>query len=197
MRTPPTPPDQTQPGDQLSSSGGQAPTPGSPAPRVAEGSGSRATSSIQAEKSQIASGDPEITRIAQQLEVFEATSQRRSHQCKVLIRLVSLLFGLLEILLVLRFLFRLLGADLNNSLLRILYSLSHLLMAPFAGIFPDQLLGSSGLWNPQGSQGVFEASTLLALFSYALLTWLIVRLVRATWHARPPRSERRRDPRRR
>lgn len=189
MRIPLAPPDQTQPGDQPASPGGQAPTLRPSASRLAEGGSVRATSSEQAEQRQIASEIAEIQRIAQQLEIFEATLQRRSHWRTIVTTLLALLFGLLEVLLLLRFLLRLLGADPNTSFLRVLYGLSHLLTTPFAGIFPDQLLGSSGLWNAQdpGSQGVFEAPTLLALLSYALLTWLIVWLVRATWHSRPPR----------
>lgn len=198
MRTPLTPPDQTWSDDQPPSPGGQAPTPSPPAPRVAESGSSRATSSGQAEQRQIASEIAEVQRIAQQLEIFEATSQRRAHWRTVVTTLLALLFGLLEVLVLLRFLLQLFGATPTTSFLRVLYDLSHLLTAPFAGLVPDPLPGSSDLWNDQapGSQGLFELSTLLALLSYALLTWLIVWLVRTALRPRPVHSERWRDPRR-
>jgi hypothetical protein len=50
-----------------------------------------------------------------------------------------------------------------------LYNLSHIFVVAFNGIFNDQTLGRSG---------VFEVSTLIAMIIYALLAWGIVSLGR-------------------
>jgi len=74
----------------------------------------------------------------------------------------------LEIILLLRFIFRLLGASQSSGFVVFLYNLSHVFVAPFNGIFNDQGLGSS----------VVEASTLVAMLIWALIIWGLVSLGR-------------------
>ena len=76
---------------------------------------------------------------------------------------------MLEILLLLRFFFRLLGANQDNGFIMFLYNLSHVFVVAFNGIFNDQTLGRNG---------IFEVSTLIAMIIYALLAWGIVSLGR-------------------
>lgn len=82
--------------------------------------------------------------------------------------LIYFLLGVLEVIMGLRWLFRLLGANTDNSFISFLYSLSHIFVAPFNNIFNDQALGR---------QGVFEFSTLIAMLIYALIAWGLVTLV--------------------
>ena len=78
------------------------------------------------------------------------------------------ILGVLEVILLLRLLLRLLGANEASGFVTFIYSLSHIFVGPFNGIFNDQALGRS----------VFEASTLVAMIVYALLAWGIVSLGR-------------------
>lgn len=87
---------------------------------------------------------------------------------RMVIRILDLLVGLVEFLLGLRILLRLLGASPGTGFTEWLYSLTDQLIAPFSGIFPSYTL--SGNY-------VIEFSALFAMFAYAVLGWLIIRLV--------------------
>ena len=78
------------------------------------------------------------------------------------------ILGVLEVILLLRLLLRLLGANEVSGFVMFIYNLSHIFVGPFNGIFNDQTLGRS----------VFEASTLIAMIVYALIAWGIVSLGR-------------------
>ena len=84
-----------------------------------------------------------------------------------LIQLVWLLFGILEVLLVLRFLLRLIGANPGVSFTDFIYDLSAFFLAPFAFIVSPTVI--DGL--------VFEWHTLIALLAYWILGWIIVRSI--------------------
>ncbi len=79
-----------------------------------------------------------------------------------------LVFDFIEGLLLLRFLFKILGANAGNALIGFLYRLSEPLVYPFRGIFPN-------VQNGAGS--VFEWNTLLAIVAYALIATIIVSLL--------------------
>ncbi|OJV91483.1 MAG: hypothetical protein BGO39_21755 [Chloroflexi bacterium 54-19] len=76
--------------------------------------------------------------------------------------------GVLEILLAVRFVFRLLGADTSNGFANFIFNVSTPFVGPFNGIFNDQTLSRVG---------VLEISTLLAMVIYALVAWGIVKLM--------------------
>ena len=86
------------------------------------------------------------------------------------------ILGVLEVILALRLIFRLLGANEDNGFITFLYSLSHVFVGPFNGIFNDQALGRS----------VFEISTVVAMLVYALIAWGIVSLGRLLFAPLPP-----------
>jgi serine/threonine protein kinase len=73
----------------------------------------------------------------------------------------------LEILLVLRFLLRLLGANQDSGFVTFLYNLSHVFVGIFNGIFNDQAIGTSH---------VIETSTTMAMIFYGLLFLIVWRL---------------------
>jgi hypothetical protein len=108
-------------------------------------------------------------RVDSHAEVFEDTNQRRANIRYRIERITYSVLGVLEVILLLRLFFRLLGASRYNGFIIFLYGLSHVFVAPFNGIFNDQALGS---------RSVFEVSTLIAMFVYALLAWGIVVLGR-------------------
>ncbi len=78
------------------------------------------------------------------------------------------LFTVLEVLLLLRFVFKLTGANANQPLIAGLYSVTDPLVRPFQGIFPQ----------PPGPP-VLDIAALLAIVFLFLIGALIVALVRA------------------
>ena len=94
-------------------------------------------------------------------QVFKDQNQIRAN-IRYWTRAISyFLLGVLEIILLLRFIFRLLGANAYNSFIPFLYNLSYPFVAAFHGIFDARTVGN----------GVLEFSTLIAMLIYALLVW--------------------------
>ncbi|MEX2046195.1 MAG: YggT family protein [Chloroflexota bacterium] len=81
---------------------------------------------------------------------------------------VTLIFTVLEVLLLLRFAFKLTGANANQPLVAALYGLTEPLVRPFQGIFAE----------PQGPP-VIDIAALLAIVFLFLVALLIVALARA------------------
>lgn len=88
--------------------------------------------------------------------------------------IVSAVFGFIEALLVLRFVFRLVGANPGNTFVNWVYDWSTPLAAPFAGIFGQDATVVSG----QGvvAQSVFDWTALIALVVYGLVGGILLRL---------------------
>lgn len=90
----------------------------------------------------------------------------------VFVNLVYVLFGLLEVLLVLRFLLKLGNANTGNQLVAALYGITDPLVAPFFNIFPA----------PTGAP-LIEVAALLAIAFLVLVEALIIALARAVSRA--------------
>lgn len=112
--------------------------------------------------------DPEGNRVENREEIVEDVNQSRANTRYWITTITYFVLGILEVLLGLRLIFRLLGANEYNDFITFLYTLTHVFVGPFNGIFNDQALGHS----------VFEVSTLIAMLIYALLAWGIVSLGR-------------------
>lgn len=82
-------------------------------------------------------------------------------------RIVWFIIGLINILIALRFIFLLLGANRSAGFTDFIYSLSAPFVAPFTGIFGEPVYGES----------VFEISSLLAILIYTLIGWGIAKLI--------------------
>ena len=83
-------------------------------------------------------------------------------------RIVTLLFTVLEVLLLLRFILKLFGANANQALVSGLYRITEPLVRPFQGIFPE----------PSGPPAL-DLAALLAVAFFFLIAALVVALVRA------------------
>jgi len=112
--------------------------------------------------------NPVVNRVENPREVFEDENLRRANIRYWITRTTYFVLGVLEVILLLRFLFRLLGANQSSSFVVFLYNLSHVFVVPFYGIFNDPTFGNS----------VLEITTLIAMLIYALLAWGIVSLGR-------------------
>lgn len=84
------------------------------------------------------------------------------------IGLVWFIVGIIDVLLGLRFVFRLLGASQASNFVATVYQVTGPLAAPFRGIFP----------TPGAGPSVLELATLLAMLVYALIGWGLVTLIR-------------------
>ena len=83
-------------------------------------------------------------------------------------RVVTLLFTVLEVLLLARFVMKLLGANAGQALVAALYGITEPLTRPFQGIWPQT-----------AAPVVFDLPALLAIVFLFLVAALIVALVRA------------------
>jgi YggT family protein len=83
------------------------------------------------------------------------------------------LVGALELLLLLRFVLCLSGANPDNQVASAIYRLSYPFYSPFSTLFG----------SPECAAGVpvFDVNLLVAMAVYSLLTWLVVKLLRLIW----------------
>jgi uncharacterized protein YggT (Ycf19 family) len=126
--------------------------------------------------------------VEQRQEQVQDTNQQRAYWRYWTTTIIYGILSVLEVLLILRFFFRLFGASEASGFIRFLYDLTFPLMHPFQGIFSDPAVGT---------QGVFEVSTLIAIVIYALITWGVVWVVNLLLRPRLPGNERMMSTRRR
>jgi hypothetical protein len=99
---------------------------------------------------------------------YDPYAGRRANSNR-LVRAIYLIFGLLEALLLVRFLLRALAANADTGFAQAVYAITGVLVAPFTGLFG----------TPQIASGAaLELSTLIAVIVYGAIGWL---LARAAW----------------
>jgi hypothetical protein len=82
-------------------------------------------------------------------------------------QVIYLVFGILEGLLALRFVLKLLGANPHSGFASFIYGITAPFMAPFIGVFGEPSAGGS----------VVEFNALVAIAVYALISWVLVKVV--------------------
>ncbi len=98
--------------------------------------------------------------------VHDVAAERRM-ELALLYRFLWSILSLLEILLAIRFLLRLIGANPAREFAIFLYGVSGLFASPFFGLVPTPSLGG----------GLFEVTTLIAMAIYALTFWIIAYVI--------------------
>ncbi|MEO0396132.1 MAG: YggT family protein [Cyanobacteria bacterium P01_A01_bin.137] len=116
--------------------------------------------------------DPRQSDINRSRTPKRRTVSRRNLTLRKIVSFIYYLAGALEILLLLRFILRLAGANPENLVARFIYGLSELFVVPFATLFQTPELDPSH---------TFDISALIAIAVYALLAWLVARLVWIIW----------------
>jgi uncharacterized protein YggT (Ycf19 family) len=81
---------------------------------------------------------------------------------------VWLVVGVVDVLLVIRFLFKVLGGSSQAGFVRFMYDITQPLVAPFHGIFNTTVQGRS----------ILEPESLVAIAIYSLIGWGIVSMIR-------------------
>lgn len=83
-----------------------------------------------------------------------------------MVQAIWLVFGLIEALLLIRFVLRALGANQQADFARFIYNLSSGFVAPFANLFGTPQVGGAAL----------EFTTLVAMIVYAIVAWFLAKL---------------------
>jgi uncharacterized protein YggT (Ycf19 family) len=97
-----------------------------------------------------------------------AAAYDSAYATRVILQLVYLIFGIFEVLLLIRFIMKLGNANTANGVIAALYGVTEPLVRPFYGIFPQPGAG------PQ-----IEIAALLAIAFLVLVEALIVAIIRA------------------
>ncbi len=97
----------------------------------------------------------------------DVAAEKRLHVFRVNRVLWSIL-GFVEILLGLRFVLKLLGANPDSGFGTFIFGITGLLVAPFTGLFPT--------WG--SGEAILETTTLVAMLVFALLCWGLVYIAR-------------------
>src|SRR5436305_9493813 len=106
-----------------------------------------------------------VNQVERREEVIEDRNQSRANMRYWVTTVTYFVLGVLEVLLLLRFIFRLLAANPDNAFVSFLYHLSVVFVTPFSGIFTNPTLGSIS---------VFELSSMVAMLVHALIVCVIV-----------------------
>ena len=109
-------------------------------------------------------GDGSVVR-----EKTQATSTKADPKLAA-INFIWYVYGFIAIILALRFVLKLTGANPTNSFVDIVYSISGVFSAPFDSIFGVAKTTSGAITS------VFEPSILVAIAVYALIAWAITKL---------------------
>jgi len=86
--------------------------------------------------------------------------------------IVWYVFGIVAILLAIRFVLKLTGANQLNGFVSFIYTISKIFSAPFDSIF------GTTTTNVGQTKAVFQPSILVAIAVYALIAWGIVKLIK-------------------
>jgi uncharacterized protein YggT (Ycf19 family) len=87
-------------------------------------------------------------------------------------QIVWLLFGILEGLIALRILLKLIAANPNSPIAALIYGFTGLFLYPFSGLTS----------TPSAGGMVLELSSILAMIIYALVAWVIVKMINVIFY---------------
>jgi hypothetical protein len=110
----------------------------------------------------------EIKRVeTKRVETRPAVSQNYIKARKI----TYYILGVLETLFAFRLVFKILGANPQSAFVDVIYSITNIFLAPFKGIF------RSAVANGIETEAVLEPELLIAIASYAVLVWGIIKLI--------------------
>jgi len=81
-------------------------------------------------------------------------------------RAVVLVFGIIQVLIILRIVLLLLGAREGNALVQFILDTSQIFVAPFVGIFNNDALKANG--------SVLDIAAIAALVGWTVLEWIVL-----------------------
>ncbi len=98
--------------------------------------------------------------------VVDETVRRSPSGAEIARRIVVFAFGIVQLLIALRIVLLLVGADRANALVRAIYDVSGVLVAPFEGILRTDAMSAGG--------AVLDVSALVALVGWTILELVII-----------------------
>jgi len=126
------------------------------------------------ERRQDLRNDEEAFRLYQ--EENRLGTARRSNTFIWIVNSIYWLTGILETLLGVRFALRLFGANPNNQFAQLINSLSAPFIAPFSTLFISP--------TSSGGANIVDVNIIVAIVAYALLSYLLVSLIRFLFYHR-------------
>lgn len=107
------------------------------------------------------------------LHTEEARLAAAQHQATVnrAVEIVYYIVGALLVLLLIRFFLRLSGANPDNTFAEFIYNFSDFFVSPFSTLFISPTIG----------QSIIDVNLMVAMIVYAILGWLVGRLIRLVW----------------
>ena len=113
---------------------------------------------------QVVDPNPTVATDRTEATTFDPYADRRAMSTR-LVRTIYLIFGVIEVLLLIRFVLKGLGANADAGFAQLIYGITGPLVAPFVGLFG----------TPQANGAMLELHTLIALVIYGLVAWLLAR----------------------
>jgi uncharacterized membrane protein len=107
------------------------------------------------------------TQVVRESTETDSTAETRL----TLVNAIWLLLGILEVLLLFRFVLKLFGANPGSGFVEFVYTISGIFVAPFQAIFSTPTAEGDIVVS------VFETGTVVAMVVYALVVWGITRLM--------------------
>ena len=111
-------------------------------------------------------------------EVVEDIGTERYDAVYRTAQIIWLLFGMLEAAIVLRIILKLMAANPANPFANLVYTFTDIFLWPFFGLTATPQIGGI----------VFELSSIVALVVYAVVAWVVVRLIWLLFYRTPTRS---------
>ena len=122
---------------------------------------------------------PQTPPAVQNIQTETHSAQAESHPAR---RIVSVLFGAVEIILAVRLILKLLGANAGNSIIKVLYGTTGFFVKLFEGIFSRVTIN-------EASGAVFEPATLIAMVVIALIALGVLKLMTPRTGSRVVKTE--------
>ena len=107
-----------------------------------------------------------MKQITKQTHMQNATQENNIWQ-----RILKVIFGIIEMILAFRFVFKLMGASSGNKFVQGIYNITHPFVKIFEGIFSRSTASGSE------SVGVFEPATLIAMLIIGIIALIIMTLM--------------------
>jgi len=107
-----------------------------------------------------------MKQITKQTEMQNVTQKSNNVQ-----RITYVIVSLIEILLAMRLVFKLLGANSDNAFVKGIYNITHPLVKIFEGIFSRTTVSGSE------NISVFEPATLIAMVVLGIIAWILMMLI--------------------
>ena len=121
---------------------------------------------VQVEEREVVHSDHDI-QIEQRKKVVENIGAERRQTANQIVRIIWLLFGVLEAAIGLRVFLKLIAANPNNMFAQLVYSFTDLFLWPFEGLTISPSIGEFTLDIP----------AVIAMIVYAIAAWILTSLI--------------------